>query len=80
MKARTVCCGKVIDVEKGAVAKKNGEEYLVCDEKCKAKLEASEDMDKMKMDLRREGMEEISRDTSQQDDSTSVEMDDVDKE
>ena len=80
MKAKTVCCGKLIEIDEGVVAKRGEEEYLVCDEKCKAEFETSEDVDRMKMDVRREGMEEISRDTSQQDESTSVEMDDVDKE
>jgi len=35
MKARTMCCKKLVDVGKAAKAKIKGEEYLVCNDQCK---------------------------------------------
>jgi len=36
MKARTVCCGTLVETTKAPVAKtKAGEEFLVCNEQCR---------------------------------------------
>jgi hypothetical protein len=40
MKARTVCCGVLVDTDKAPLAKtKTGEEYLVCHDQCKRVVE-----------------------------------------
>ncbi|MBD3210750.1 hypothetical protein GF318_05195 [Candidatus Micrarchaeota archaeon] len=82
MKARTVCCGKVIDVDKGTIAHKGGEELLVCNKECKARMESArtEEVDKIKMELTRDRMNEIMRDARQQGSSARFEMTDIDRE
>jgi hypothetical protein len=39
MKARTICCNRLIEVEKGKIAKTKFGELLVCSENCRKFIE-----------------------------------------
>ncbi|MBI2675200.1 MAG: hypothetical protein HYX24_01980 [Candidatus Aenigmarchaeota archaeon] len=49
MKARTVCCRKLVDAEKAPKAKNKWGEFLVCNDTCKGfcEMATKEQMDKL---------------------------------
>lgn len=52
MKARTVCCHKLVDTQTAPMAKNKWGEYLVCNSSCKSVMEMAtqEQMDKLSQD------------------------------